>query len=37
VFKVIGGKRKVVRTKRVHRCFVPPFEITTLTVTYSAT
>jgi len=37
IFKVVGGKRKVVRVRRVHRCFVPPFEVTTLTVTYSAT
>jgi uncharacterized protein YggE len=37
VFKVIGGKRKLQRFKKVHRCFVPPFESTTLTVTYSAT
>jgi hypothetical protein len=36
VFKVVGGKRKVVRVRRVHRCFAPPFEVTTLTVTYSA-
>jgi hypothetical protein len=37
VFKVVNGKRKVVATKRVHRCFVPSFEATTLTVTYAAT
>jgi hypothetical protein len=36
VIKVVGGKRKRVGSKRVHRCFVPPFEISTLTVTYSA-
>jgi hypothetical protein len=36
VFKVVSGKRKRVGSKRVHRCFVPPFEATTLTVTYSA-
>jgi uncharacterized protein YggE len=36
VIKVVGGKRKRVGSKRVHRCFVPPFETTTLTVTYSA-
>jgi uncharacterized protein YggE len=32
-----GGRRKVVGTKQVHRCFVPRFAYTTLTVTYSAT
>ena len=37
VFKVVGGKRKLQRVKHVHRCFVPSFESTTLTVTYSAT
>jgi Protein of unknown function (DUF541) len=37
VVKVVNHKRKVVATKRVRRCFVPPFEATTLTVTYSAT
>jgi hypothetical protein len=37
VFKVIHGRRKFVRLKKVHRCFVPPFETTTLVVTYSAT
>jgi hypothetical protein len=36
IFKKVGGKRKRVGVKLVHRCFVPPFEITTLTVTYSA-
>ncbi len=36
VFKNVGGKRKVVGTKRVRRCFVPPSVTTTLTVTYSA-
>ena len=30
-------RRKVVGTKKVHRCFVPPFAYITLTVTYSAT
>jgi hypothetical protein len=35
-FKVVAGKRKRVGVKHVHRCFVPPFEATTLTVTYSA-
>jgi hypothetical protein len=37
VFKMVNHKRKVVGTKRVHRCFVPSLEATTLTVTYSAT
>jgi uncharacterized protein YggE len=37
IFKVVAGKRKVVGTKKVHRCFVPPFVATVLTVTYSAT
>ena len=37
VFKRVNGKRKIVGTKRVRRCFVPPTEATALTVTYSAT
>jgi Protein of unknown function (DUF541) len=37
VFKKVAGKRRVVGTKRVHRCFVPPFVATVLTVTYAAT
>jgi uncharacterized protein YggE len=37
IFKVVAGKRKVVGTKKVHRCFVPPSVATVLTVTYSAT
>jgi hypothetical protein len=32
-----SGKRKVVGTKKVHRCIVPQFANETLTVTYSAT
>jgi hypothetical protein len=36
VFKIVKHKRKVVRFKKVHRCFVPPFQATSLTVTYSA-
>jgi hypothetical protein len=36
VIKVVNGKRKVVRTRKVHTCIVPPFEATTLTVTYAA-
>lgn len=35
--KVVNGKRKVVRGKKVHVCIVPPFEASTLTVTYAAT
>jgi hypothetical protein len=31
-----NGKRKVVGTKKVHRCFVPGSASVTLTVTYSA-
>lgn len=37
VFKVVNGKRKLKRVKRVYTCFVPPFEAVSLTVTYSAT
>ena len=37
VFKVVNGKRKLKGFKRVHTCFVPPFEAVSLTVTYSAT
>jgi hypothetical protein len=38
VLKVAKNKRpKVIRVKKVHRCFPPPNETTTLTVTYSAT
>jgi uncharacterized protein YggE len=36
ILKVVDGKRKLVGTKKVHRCLVPPFEVTTLTITYSA-
>ena len=36
VFSLANGKRKLVRIKRVHRCFVPPFAVTTLTVTFAA-
>jgi hypothetical protein len=32
----VNGHRKVVRVKKVRRCFVPPFVSTTLSVTYSA-
>jgi hypothetical protein len=37
VFKSVNGRRKIVGTKKVHRCIVPRFAFTTLTVTYSAT
>jgi len=37
IFKVVDGKRKAVGTKKVHRCTVPPYVVTVLTVTYSAT
>ncbi len=37
VFKVVNGHRKVVGTKKVHRCIVPRFAYTTVTVTYAAT
>ncbi len=38
VFKLLKNhRRKLVRFKKVHRCFVPFQEITTLAVTYSAT
>ena len=36
IFKVVAGKRRVVGTKKVHRCIVPQFEVTVLTVTYAA-
>jgi uncharacterized protein YggE len=36
IFKRVNGHRKVVRVKKVRRCFVPPFVSTTLSVTYSA-
>jgi hypothetical protein len=32
-----NGRRKVVGTKKVHRCIVPRSAFVTLTVTYSAT
>jgi hypothetical protein len=35
--KGTNGKRKVVGTRKVHRCLVPSFANATLTVTYSAT
>lgn len=36
VFKRVGNKRKLVRTRKVHRCFVPREAYTTLSVTYAA-
>jgi hypothetical protein len=36
IFKKVNGRRKVVGTKKVHRCIVPQFAYTTLTATYSA-
>lgn len=36
VFKTVNHKRKLVRIKKVHACIVPPYEATTLTVTYNA-
>lgn len=37
VFKRVGKREKLVRTKKVHSCYVPGFASSTLTVTYSAT
>jgi uncharacterized protein YggE len=36
IIKRSGHRIKVVGTRKVHRCFVPSFAFTTLTVTYSA-
>ncbi len=36
VFKVVNGKRKRVGVKHGRHCFIPQFETTALTVTYSA-
>jgi len=36
IFRQGKHRRKLVGFKKVHRCFVPPFASTTLTVTYSA-
>lgn len=36
VFKRADGRRKVVKTRKVHRCFVPRYAYTTITLTYSA-
>lgn len=35
IFKVVKGRHKLVGFKRVHRCFVPPFEFLSLSVTYN--
>jgi uncharacterized protein YggE len=36
IFKRSGNRRKVVGFRKVHRCFVPSFAFTSLSVTYSA-
>jgi len=36
VFKTVHHKQKLVRVRKVHACIVPPYEATTLTVTYNA-
>ncbi|MDQ6841253.1 MAG: SIMPL domain-containing protein [Actinomycetota bacterium] len=36
IFKRVNGRHKVVGFKKVHRCIVPPFAYTTLSLTYSA-
>jgi hypothetical protein len=36
VFKIVNHKHKLVRFKKVHACIVPPYQATTLTVTYNA-
>ncbi len=36
IFKTVNGRRKVVGTKKLHRCIVPQFAFTTLALTYSA-
>ena len=36
VFRIVNKKRKLVRFKKVHACVVPPYQATTLTVTYNA-
>jgi hypothetical protein len=37
IVRIRHGHRRVVGFKRVHRCFVPPVEVTSLSVTYTAT
>ena len=36
VFRIVNHKHKLVRFKKVHACNVPPYQATTLTVTYDA-
>jgi uncharacterized protein YggE len=36
IFKKVKGKRRVVGTRKVHRCFVPQFAFTSVSVTYAA-
>lgn len=36
VFKIVNHLHKLVRFKKVHACIVPPYQATTLTVTYNA-
>jgi hypothetical protein len=36
IFKQVNGRRKIIGTKKLHRCFVPRFAYTTVAVTYSA-
>ncbi len=36
IFKHVMHGRKLIGFKKVHRCIVPPFVFTTLTITYSA-
>lgn len=36
IFKRVGNRRTVVGTRKVHRCFVPAYADTTLTLTYAA-
>lgn len=37
VFKRVKHREKLIRVKKVYRCFVPRFAFTTLTLTYAAT
>jgi len=36
IFKPVKHGRKLTGFKKVHRCFVPPFAFTSLTLTYTA-
>ncbi len=36
VFRIVNGKRKLVRVKKSRVCYVPRYEATTLSVTYNA-